>query len=409
MGPTIKFRQLISRGLRFITGKTRKILPGVSKSPLSLGDKILADAVMLAAIPSPTQREELRAQFVLDRLALLGVEKSIDSHGNILVRLYSAGQPDKGPFLFFTDLGTNRWHSVHSLSQLDASTAKGAGLADVLGTASLLSLIEGIICGRIAPNTDIMFLFSAYSFDDPKIDAFDFILNHDMDRPSAALGIQGFSLGAIINRPQGNYQLEIKVVSPVQNDDSEDPGKKKNGVTHSDNPVIDVLITLAKNLSDLDLGYDNSTHCYVRRIEGGAGFGAVSSEGIIDVEIDSDDASYLDKALKAVEAAVEAVQQETECTLGIKIISHIPAGVSLVNDNLITQVVNIMKDLHIKVKEKTGADPAAFLLNSGIPTMSLGVARGRVGLENDVIDIASMEKGRQLLEEIIGKLFREQP
>jgi hypothetical protein len=69
--------------------------------------------------------------------------------------------------------------------------------------------------------------------------------------------------------------------------------------------------------------------------------------------------------------------------------------------------MNIMKDLHIKIMEKEGADPASFLLNNGIPALSLGIAKGRVGLEHDEVDIASVEKGRQLLEDIIAKLFHE--
>ncbi len=363
---------------------------------------------MLAEIPSPSRMEELRAQFVLDRLNNLGVDSSIDKEGNIFVHLYSVEPSGKGALLFFTDLGTNRWHSVNSLSHLDAANAKGAGLADVLGTASLLYLIEGILSGRIACNTDIMFLFSAHAFDDPKTDSFDFILNHDTERLSAAFGVQGFSLGSIINKPQGNYQLEIKIVSPSQNDE-EDTSKKKtaSAAQPSDNQVIDVLLNIAKNLSGLDLGYDNATHCHIRQIEGGASFGSVSSEGRIDVEIDSDDAKSLDNALKAVEAVLDAVRKETECSIEMKILSHIPAGISLVSEKLINNVINIMKDIHIKVTENNGADPASFLLNNGIPALSLGVAKGRVGLEYDVVDIASVEKGRQLLENIIGKLFKE--
>jgi hypothetical protein len=403
MKPTVKLKQWITKGFKFITGRTWKIFPSLFKSPLSFGDRILADAVLLAEIPSPSHMEELRAQFVLDRLSLLGIDSSIDKLGNIFVHLFSSEQYEKGPLLFFTDLGTSRWHSVNSFSQLNAVSAKGAGLADVLGTAALLFLIEGIDSGRIAVHSDIMFLFSAHAFDDPKTDSFDFILNHDTRRPSSAFGVQGFSLGTIINRPQGNYQLEIKIISPSQNDDDDTSAAKKKTASAqpSDNQVVDVLLTIAKNLSGLDLGYDNATHCHIRRIEGGAGFGSVSSEGIIEIEIDSDDAISLVNALKTLKTMLATVRRESECIIELKILSHIPAGISLVSERLIKDVINIMKDLHIKVNEKHGADPASFLLNNGIPSLSLGMANGRVGLEFDVVEIASVEKGRQLLENII--------
>lgn len=404
MKQAVKLKQWIAQGFRFLIGKPLKIFPHIIKAPLSFGDKIIADAVMLAEIPSPSRMEELRARFVLDRLALLGIDSSVDKLGNIFVHLYSSEQSEKGPLLFFTDLGTNRWHSVYSFSQLDAVNAKGAGLADVLGTAALLYLIESVGCGRIVPHTDLMFLFSAHAFDDPKTDSFDFILNHDISRLSAAFGVQGFSLGTINNRPQGNYQCEITIVSPSQNDDTDDAGKKKTASAQpSDAQGLDVLLTIAKNLSALDVGYNNTTHCHIRRIEGGAGFAAVSSEGLIQVEIDSDDALSLDKALKTLELSLETVRAETECAVSMKVLSHIPAGIYLVSENLSRNVMNIMKELHIKVKEQNGADPASFLLNNGIPALSLGIAKGRVGLEYDVVDIASIEKGRQLLEGIIEK------
>jgi hypothetical protein len=403
MKPTVKLKQWITKGLRFVTGKQLKIFPSLSESPLSFGDKILADALMLAEIPSPSRMEELRARFVLDRLSLLGVDSSIDKEGNIFVNQFPAESNGKGPLLFFTDLGTNRWHSVNSFSQLNAVSAKGAGLADVLGTAALLYLIEGIQSGRIAINTDIMFLFSAHAFDDPKTDSFHFILNHDISRPAAAFGIQGFTLGTIINQPQGNYQCEIKIISPIQNDDNDESSKKKNTSREPlEHQVVDVLLIIAEKISGLDLGYDNATHCHIRRIEGGAGFGSVSSEGIIELEIDSDDAVSLGKALKSVEAMIETVRVETEYIIELKVLSHIPAGISIVSRKLVKNVISIMKDLHIKVKENSGADPASFLLNSGIPALSLGIAKGSIGLEYDVVDIASMEKGRQLLETLIG-------
>jgi hypothetical protein len=66
-----------------------------------------------------------------------------------------------------------------------------------------------------------------------------------------------------------------------------------------------------------------------------------------------------------------------------------------------------MKELKIKCVEESGADPASFLTNMGIPALSFGLAGGREGLEHDTIEIATVEKGRLLLERCIMMLTEE--
>jgi putative aminopeptidase FrvX len=90
----------------------------------------------------------------------------------------------------------------------------------------------------------------------------------------------------------------------------------------------------------------------------------------------------------------------------VNITSFIPVGEQNNNPELLKTIRDVMKDLRIRLREENGADPSAILSNRGIPSFSIGIAQGWEGLSSDAIDIASIEKGRQLIEALITKISR---
>jgi putative aminopeptidase FrvX len=90
----------------------------------------------------------------------------------------------------------------------------------------------------------------------------------------------------------------------------------------------------------------------------------------------------------------------------VNIASFIPVGDQSNTQELLKTIRELMKDLHIRLREENGADPSAILSNRGIPSFSIGIAKGWEGLNSDTIDIASIEKGRQLIEALIARMGR---
>jgi hypothetical protein len=183
-----------------------------SSSPLA--DRLLADALRLAEIPSPTHQEEQRAAFILERLSNTGINNPhLDGEGNILVRIL-CGEPggggDRPPLLLFSDMGSARWHPLESLSRLDEACARGAGLADILGCAALLSAAEALTDGRLSPSRDVWLLFAVRSLDDPSGRAFSG-MGDLSDHISAAIGLRGLTLGSVIVHTRGIYRIRSTV------------------------------------------------------------------------------------------------------------------------------------------------------------------------------------------------------
>jgi hypothetical protein len=405
----IRIQKKIKWGIDALAGRAARLFHRPKKPVSPLADRLLADALRLAEIPSPTRREEQRVAFILERLNALGLISRIDENGNILVRFHSTEIVDEPPLLLFTDLGSKRWHPLESLSRLDAVYASGAGLGDVIGAAALLSVAENIAAGRIVCRRELLLLFAARSFDDPETDVFYSVTEVPMNRPCAAIGVWGFSLGSVRAHTQGTYRITISFSRNSKKESGAAPAPEGTDT------VVEALLATAQNLSRITGGTNNTVHCYTRRLEAGTGFGRIPSEGLLEIELESSDASLLDQtknqvtAAAAEYAAAEYAGEGKALTVAVDITSFIPVGDPGVNAALLGEVRELMKDFKIKINEENGSDPSAFLSHLGIPALSLGMITGREGLLKDEIEIVSIEKGRLLLEKIISRLSGGKP
>jgi acetylornithine deacetylase/succinyl-diaminopimelate desuccinylase-like protein len=393
-------QSLFFRGINSLSGKLSALRQKrfSRRGPaFPLADRLLADTLRLAEIPSPSPGETERAVFIRERFNALGIIPRTDEEGNIHVFLHSPRSIESPPLLLFAALGSERWHPLESLSRLDAVYAQGAGLRDVLGAAALLSVAEGISSERLNIERDIILFFAARSFDNPDgkfLSALEGLFN----RPFAAIGILGFTLGSVIVHAQGSYRAEL-TISGESGEKEEESGDH----TKASNAVVDALISVAQNLSRL-WAADGVTRCYIRGIQADTVFGRTPAEGILEIELESSDGPLLDAAMDTVKTIVEETIRSPEFAAlkaAVNVSSFIPVGDPTVDAALVRVLLDVMKELRIKAVEENGADPSAFLSSRGIPAISLGIARGREGLVRDTIAIDSIEKGRQLVENLI--------
>jgi hypothetical protein len=417
MNRLFRFINKIISKLNRLSGKAATALDRVRGGASPLADRLLADALRLAEIPSPTHQEEQRAAFILERLTTLGISPQMDEHGNILVRIPAEEPRDNSALLLFSDMGSNHWHPLNSLSQLDARYARGTGLADVLGCATLLSVAESVKENRLQPERDLTLLFAARSLDDPGGKAFFSISDEPAHFPCAAIGIRGLTLGSVVTNTQGIYR--IRVTMGREQDEKEPDREEAEGPDLSMEPekanlVVDTLMSTARKLSGITWDSKGTTHFFIRRIEAGTGFGRAPQEGVLEIELESSDGAQLEMAMNTVKATAENTAKfsgenprpDPAIKTEVSIASYIPVGEQSNNQDLLKIMRELMKDLHIRLREENGADPSAILSNRGIPSFSIGIAKGWEGLNSDTIDIASIEKGRQLIEALVARIGR---
>jgi hypothetical protein len=373
-------------GLHSLTGKTERFL-NHSRRPVSpLADRLLADALRLAELPSPVPGEEPRSLFVLDRLKRCGFVPAVTKSGNIVVRLHAEDAPEE-PILLFTDLGSVRWHPTESLARLDAENATGAGICDSLGPAALLSVAENFYSGEFRKKRDLTLLFTVRMLDDPE-NNFPFFFAGPARRPAAAIGVRGLSLGILVH-PTGFCRLEIHVSS-----DREDPA----------NEVTRTLINTARTILDIRWDGEGKTSVFVRRIEAAAAWGRTPAGGILELEIESGEGNLLELAKNAITATAEKIGEEAGLKVEAALLSFVPPGDRETGKPLFDLALRILKEQRIKTSEENGADPASLFSSGGIPALSVGIALGREGVERDIIRIESVETGRRFLERFISEI-----
>ena len=388
----LKLMNLFGRIKNGISGRISALFRRTKKPAAPLADRILADALLLGGIPSPSEREEERAAFVAERLGSFSVPYTVDKSGGILVRLH--GRRSAEPLLLFTGLGSERWNSLESLGRLDTQYARGAGLADALGPAALLSVAEQYSSGSLCRERDIILFFSAAAFDDPSRDAF-LLFAKTKEQPFAALGIRGFALGSLYNPVPGSRRLEIKLSRQAKE-------------SAPDNAITGALVKMAAAFLETAGGADSTLDLKtgIRRIEAQSSCGRPPEEGILELVLESADREKLDGALETVRSGVERYNEgEPACSL--RVISDIPPSDPALCRGLCETLKTAMKELKIKTTEEPGADPSSFLANMGIPALSFGLASGREGLDHDTVEIAAVETGRRLLERCVELLSKE--
>ncbi|MBN2874903.1 MAG: hypothetical protein JXM71_07400 [Spirochaetales bacterium] len=390
----LRIRDSLVHAVRFVTRRasTRLHLRGKNSSPIA--NRLLSDALRLAEIPSPTNNEEQRAAFILERLSSLGLTPLVDEEGNVSAKIACGADDADSPILVFANLSSPRWHPLESLSRLDPTHAYGAGLADALSTAMLLSIAESSVMKLMKCGRDIHLLFAAQAIDSPGSTVLRRLSEDARDHPVAAIGLRGLPLGGVSSQPLGTYRIEVR----IRTDSDIQEAALKPG------SAVDAVVELARTLSGITWDAENMTTCRIRRIEAGSGFGKNPTEGILDIELESSSGPVLELAMKAAVATAESKAREAKALATVDIVGFVPVGDPSVNAGLLKLVTQAMRDQRIKVQQEPGADPASFLSSMGIPAVSLGVAKGREGLRQDEIDIASIEQGSLLLVSIIEAL-----
>jgi len=390
-----KIKNSFTNAFKQFVGTSRTVLGSLTKTKHPLAERILSDALQLSAIPSPTEKEEARSTFIVERLANLGIQGTLDEAGHLLARIPCTEAEHTKPILLVASLPSEHWHPTASLGRLDTEKAYGTGLADAIGPATLLAVAEALQTGTLRCNRDLLLLFTATPQNRVPTDLFNDVIQRPDTEPEAVLAIRGLSLGGLNTSYKGTYHIRFQLIL----DDSEDADPRYS--------AVDAITQLAQSLSIVQWDENGETTSAVTRIEAGFGFGKHPSEGSAEIELYSSDPLVLDMAMKAAVATAEKTAEQYKAKAQVDVVSSIPVGQAEVNQHIVKLVSAIMKDLHIHIIEKPIISAVSYFTAKGIPALVLGMSRGHIGLDSDVIEVESLESGRKLLFTLLEKISQE--
>ena len=389
-------KNAVHTSINTISKKVTQFMVKPKKPAFPLADRLLADALRLGQLPSPTEQEKERASFVVERLSAMKLNYIVDDRGNILSFLHSSDETDisREPLLLFTRLVSERWNPLESLGKLELTHAQGAGLADAMGPAALLSIAEGYAEGRLALERELCLFFSTLHSDDPVETAFQTVIDQFRCRPCAAFGVRGFMLGLLTSHTLGSCRIEVIF--------TKDDKVKKEKHKIDDNAVVSALLDLTWQFQKTAESCGSNLNFYFRHIEARGAFDTTPSEGVLELELESANGDLLQMAMEKIKHVAESsVYTGVKNTL--RVIACTPPGDPALNEEYAKIILETMKELKISATEEAKPDPASFLSDYGIPALSVGITSGRAGLTRDTVEIASVERGRQLLEQLVMK------
>ena len=330
-------------------------------------NRIISDAILLNEIPSPTEREAARTQYIQQRLVELGYPGcSLDEVGNVSAVLPSREASDEH-VLLFADIRCEDFSPIESMTRLEPERLRGRGIAEnSIAAAALLVLAEYLAGNGIQYDRNVTFLFTSFDPGEREPQPLERFLQVWKDSVRFAAHVSGLELGRLEDRPLGTCKLSVAVRSEEREPTGKEPPPS----------VIWALASIASRLGSIRWDTENNTFLNVARVDAGVGFGWPATEGVLELEVFSPSAASLDMARKAVEATIGSIAVEAGVTVDIAVKAFLPAGDPEINAGLNTIVRGVHERLRIKSRPVSLPGYASFLNSLGIPAVTLGVTTG---------------------------------
>ncbi|MEW5813908.1 MAG: hypothetical protein AB1798_00735 [Spirochaetota bacterium] len=361
-------------------------------------NRIVSDAILFNEIPSPTEREALRADFILQRLSECGYpNSSIDDYGNVTAIVPAFDHTDEHTLLF-ADIRNEAYSPIDSMTRLEGGRVCGKGIAEnSVGVATLLVLAEYLANNAIQYDRNITLLFTSFDPGAQEVQPLEKFLRDWKEKLRLAVHVRGLELGRVEEQPMGTYKLSVTARTPEQEVMGGKPAPS----------AISVLANVAFRLDSIRWDSENNTFLNVARLEAGVGFGWYASEGILELEIFSPDRNSLEMAKNAVCATIKSISVETGAAVEIAVKTFLPAGNAEINSGLNAILRSVVGRLRLKSRPVSIPGYTAFINSFDIPAVCIGITTGRKSFKEEYIDIRPIETGFRLLltflEECTGR------
>ncbi|MDA8425689.1 MAG: hypothetical protein M0Z80_06085 [Treponema sp.] len=355
-------------------------------------NRIVSDAVLLNQIPSPSDGEKLRMDFVQGRLADFEISNvSIDEWGNI-VALFPAFGARKDFLLLVAEVGDADYSALDSAVRLTDERASGQGLGETsLGAAALLVLAEYAQGTGFHLDKNLIVVFTRSCSVDEKEEGFRHFLEEWADRLSCGIVVRGTGFGLVESRQVGSYRLSISVRTAEREllAPSGAPG---------DASAAAVLGSIAFQVGGVSWETKESATVNIARLESGVGYGHWASEGSMDIEILAEDDRMLDTIKSVVAGTAARAAAGTGAAVEISERSRHSVGDSMKNAPLTDALRATLSTLKVKPEIGIISEKVSMLNDFGVPGAALGLTRGRKTSAEDYAELGPLESGfRQLL------------
>ncbi len=345
---------------------------------------LIADIVKISQTPAPTSDERDRAEVLASRFRELYVDNVyIDPEGNVVAHRKTRDVP---PVCVTAHLDTVFDRSVNHTVEVNDRVISGPSVGDdSLGLATLLSII------RLLPPEEpgnLILLGTTGTEGQGNLRGSRYFVDNFEDDLGAVLCLEGHGLGRIDYWSLGNIRLRVKASSKGGHVWRDETGP---------NPikVLSGLITKLYQKTDTAVEADNFGVINAGRIEGGSSFNTVPYSCELDLEIRSDDNDLMEKLYNQTMEVIGETQKSSGLKLSVEEVTRRPVTGLGLDHWLVDEVEEIHDELGITSEPGPASSDGCIFINAGIPTVTLGLARGHHRHhEDETIELDSLETGQ---------------
>jgi len=344
----------------------------------SVREILLANALMIGEIPSPTGKEVERITFLSNRYTEDGLQNiSIDEAGNGMAIL--PGKTGEKNILVCAHADTVFNHKVDHAMSVNADSIMGPGIGDnSLGLAAIVTLPEILKRLNISFDDNLILLGCCDSLGRGDLGGIRFFLENNKVPIHAGISVEGIQLGRLSYTSVGMLRGEISVDVPSGYDWA------KFGASGS----VAVLTKVVQRITEIPIPMQPPTQIIFGSINGGTSFGTRPTRATLRFEIRSEKAGMVDQLKEKIVDIIEETgnSSDTEITLSA-VAERQPGGLNY-GHPLVKSMRMILDTLEVKPRVEPSVGELSQLIEKGIPSVTLGLTTGRDKNEfNESIDI----------------------
>ena len=379
-----------------------KTLPNHRKALQPVREILLANALMIGEIPSPTNAEEERITFLSNRFTEDGLHNiSIDEAGNGMAIL--PGTKGKNNILVCAHADTVFSKKVDHAMSVGPNTIKGPGVGDnSLGLAAVVTLPEILKRLEITFEDNLILMGCSRSLGRGNLGGIRFFLENNTRPIRAGVCIEGIQLGRLSYASIGMLRGEINLHVPTEYDWT------KFGATGA----VAILTKVVQRIMEIPIPMEPKTKILFGSMSSGTSFGTQPTSANLRFEIRSEQVGMVSQLRNKIEDIIDEIANGSDTQIELSVIAQRKPGGLPYSHPMVKSMRKILDKLKVKPRVEPSVGELSELINKGIPSITLGLTKGTHKNElNELIEITPTFDGLAqlvaLLQTIDGGLCDE--
>lgn len=329
-------------------------------------ERILADAVMIGEIPSPTFGEQNLVEFMRNRFT----EEHLDQISVDEVHNASALLPgSKGGQNILVAAHTDKvWApSIDHTITVTADSLIGPGIADnALGVAALTTLPSLLNALGVQLQSNLVLLGASRSMGRGDLEGLRFFTEHVKLPIGAGICIEGIQLGRLSYSSLGMNRCEIQV----------NTREEHHWESWSLSGAIISLNQIVQRILAIETPEVPKTSIILGSINSGSSFNVPPTRATLRFEVRSEEPGMVARIREQIEEIIEQTIGENRINASLEVIARRRPGTIGFSHPYVRSARNIIKQLGIKPLTAPSTSELSVLLEKGIPSLTLGISEG---------------------------------